>query len=248
MCVRLTLIIVILFLSSATFSEITKRFPYWLNFNSINSERICLKHLVNLLFDKNDTITILSRNVGDYDGFIMNQMLVLLNPYASSYLNFIISPGVVLFLKGDENVSEFISKFKNTSTYNQKTSSLSKYLVVLENGVNISKVFTEFWYEDLMKVIVIQKFSSMNVHLSNPYWKENRCGKLGRKIVTNDCMDNSIRFLVSTKTFPGCDLVAGVLNKLMELPHVGKDPLSKTPGLFLHPLRVVEYILYFRGF
>lgn len=91
----------------------------------------------------------------------------------------------------------------------------------------------------ITQVIIVNK---ENLYISNPYWKENKCGKLVSKYFNQNCYDD-IQFFEQPKTFPGCDLKAGILNKMFELPLIGKDPYSKTPGVFIHPIRFFQEFL-----
>ncbi|KAK4876646.1 hypothetical protein RN001_009152 [Aquatica leii] len=165
---------------------------------SIDESDACVSKYINQIFNEDDTLAFI------YDKYvkievpkIMKRPYVIARSTSPTTLKLDRSAGYIMHLAKQELIVN-TTAFLNSSTFwIPKKSPNERYLVIINNTnfQDLKKIFTFFWSLKIHKVIVFTQHrtyhdTTIKIHTSNPFHKENSCGTYANVISSQDCNSN----------------------------------------------------------
>ncbi|KAF5301248.1 hypothetical protein FQR65_LT00948 [Abscondita terminalis] len=174
----------------------------------------CILKVVNEMFTEEDDLTFVYEK-----NFEPQLPKVLKNPYRIVWIrsNMFValdkSSGYIIHIENDKSIQSIFGFINDSASLISKKSISSKYLIIVEEVKvkNLEMMFTSLWRLKFTKFVILtftQNSSFTKLHTSNPFYEENKCGKLARVIQTQDCERHvSIKFEILFRNINGCEII-----------------------------------------
>ncbi|KAK4874988.1 hypothetical protein RN001_011410 [Aquatica leii] len=176
----------------------------------------CVSKTINQILDESEILAFI------YDEYvnvelpkIMDNQYVIARCTGLTSFKLERSATYVIHLQTQELLNSTIQFLHLSSFWIDKQSPNGKYLVIIDNqnSLDLQKIFQFFWDLKIHKVTILTRHNSNNqtsveLHRSNPFSKENVCGAYVNKIHSQDCNNNvSINFSKIYKHLNGCKIL-----------------------------------------
>ncbi|KAK4887609.1 hypothetical protein RN001_003880 [Aquatica leii] len=176
----------------------------------------CVSKTINQMFNEEEALSFI------FDEYVNVELpKIMQNPYViARSTNFTSSKldrcaAYVLHLQNQQSLSSTLMFLNSSTFWILKQSPNNVYFVIInkENINDLQNIFTFFWSMKIHKVLVFTKHysknqSSIKLHTSNPFYKENICGSCAKVFHTQDCRDNiTINFSKKYKNLNGCGII-----------------------------------------
>ncbi|KAF5286993.1 hypothetical protein FQA39_LY16107 [Lamprigera yunnana] len=198
----------------------------------------CISNFIEYTFNKNYPIYYVSDN---YSSFLVPRSdkfaYVIFNTSLPIYgaLN---DPGYfILHAKNVVTLTEVMDKLITSTIWNKDFSPGAKFLI-LTSSTEVADVFEFMWEKDIVRVYVILSNEVPVIYTSNPYEKENECGRLSKVKHLTDCILDTVSIIPIKMRYEDCSAVYK-MEDIMEIqdenPEIGaRNFILETFGHYVH--------------
>lgn len=142
----------------------------------------------------------------------------------------------ILYTKNNATLQDLLNELKRSNVWHGYESPRGKYLIFTETDPE--ECVRVVWSHEIIHVVVVRKVNdSCYLYQNENYFRDKKILKPHFKGI---CSKNgSVQFRKFPNDFQGFKIKGLYDDKFRKMPFNG-DPLSKTPGLYMKPLRVME--------
>ncbi|KAK4879114.1 hypothetical protein RN001_007260 [Aquatica leii] len=168
------------------------------------------------MFNEDDLLAfIYDGNVNVEVPKIMRNSYVIASSASATKLKLDRSAAFIIHLEKEEFLNNTFTFLKSSSFWISNQSLNSPYLIILKekSSTDVKEIFTYFWKLKIHKVVVFTQHNSNNhstvkIHTSDPFYKENGCGAYVNIVYSQKCSDAlSIKFSKKYRNINGCSII-----------------------------------------
>ncbi|KAF5284168.1 hypothetical protein FQR65_LT00168 [Abscondita terminalis] len=150
----------------------------------------CLSFFVQQFFDNDIPLTFIS--LDDSTFLVPKQAYMAINLENLNKINFSTDTQFVLFANDFQDLHKFLNVLI-IKDFNMAVAPKSRILIVT-NSLNAKLVFRRMWKRRIINVAIITygKENIPAISMSNPFEKQNLCGKIPRMVITQKCRENAV--------------------------------------------------------